>query len=561
VAETAITRHFVTVGRRQVHYRRSGSGPPVILLHMSPNWSKSLDPFTRAYAGAGFTAIALDTPGYGLSDLLPIAQPEIGDFADALKDTLDALGINHCGVFGSHTGATISMEFIRRYPKRASACVFDGYPGYTDAYRADMLKHYLPPIEPKWDGTHLVTTWHKFREQFMFSPLFRPGRANRTNSAPPAADFVQDNILPRLMTGENYNVGYSAVFRYRGLDPIKELTVPTCFAAREGDSLLAAFRFFKGLPKGCWTQKMPRDLEAAAAKYARVLKPFPARGRTPRPPAPAPLAGAVTRDYATTPFGQVMVRRAGPAGGVPLVLLPTTPGAGDLHEPEILALAKHRPVIAIDLPGCGDSDSFAEAFSVEAFGAALGTIVDALGIERMDLLAWNGAAPIAAEFIKRWPKRVRKLVLYAPMILPEPARLALGPNYARPIVPRWDGAHLLELWFALRNEQLFWPWYNETVDAIRAIEPKIDPRHLSRRLVGILKQYRNYAPIYQALFNYPIEGALSALKVPALVTSAEHDPFDPFARGAAKLIAGARFAGTDGTPAALAATIDRFLAS
>ncbi len=34
---TEITRHFMTVGTRQVHYRRAGSGPPVVLLHPSPN--------------------------------------------------------------------------------------------------------------------------------------------------------------------------------------------------------------------------------------------------------------------------------------------------------------------------------------------------------------------------------------------------------------------------------------------------------------------------------------------------------------------------------------------
>jgi len=557
--DIAITRHFVTVGRRQVHYRRAGSGPPVVLLHMSPNWSKSLDPFTSAYAEADFTAIALDTPGYGMSDLLPIQQPEIGDFADALRETLDALGIEQCGLFGSHTGATISMEFIRRYPTRVTACVFDGYPGYTDDYRADMLKHYLPPMEPKWDGAHLVTTWHKFREQFLFSPLFRPNRANRTNAAPPSPEFVQDNILPRLMTGENYNVGYSAVFRYRGIEPIAELRVPTCFAARHGDSLMKSFDLFTNLPKNCWTQKMPRDLTAAAKKYARILKPFPAKVPASPAPRPSTIPGKLTGDFLSLPFGQVMVRRAGGSTGVPLVVLPTMPGSGDLHEKELLALGRRRPVIAIDLPGCGDSDGLAEAPSVAALASALEQIFAALSIKRADLMAWNGAALVAAEFVKKTPERVRKLVLFAPMFLPTATRLALGPAYAEPILPRWDGGHLLQLWFALRNEQLFWPWYNESVETIRDIEPRIEPRHLMRRLVAVLKQYRNYAPVYQALFGYAIECTLPAIKTPTLVTSAEHDVFDRFARSAARQIPGALFSGGDGSTASLVASVERFL--
>ena len=147
---TRITRHFVTVGTRRVHYRRAGSGPPVVMLHPSPSCSGSLTGTIDVFAKA-FTAIALDTPGYGLSDLLPMEQPEIPDFAEALAETLDALGIERCGVFGSHTGASIAIEFIRRYPERASITVFDGYPGYTDDYRADMLESYLPPYVPKWE--------------------------------------------------------------------------------------------------------------------------------------------------------------------------------------------------------------------------------------------------------------------------------------------------------------------------------------------------------------------------------------------------------------------------
>ena len=208
MSEPTIRRHFVYVGGRAVHYRRAGSGPPVVMLHPSPSHSAGLTPFIRGFA-RDFTAIALDTPGYGLSDLLDHPKPEIPDFAEALAETLDALHIERCALFGSHTGASIAIEFVRRYPDRVSVAVFDGYPGYADEYRADMLKYYLPPYEPKWDGSHLLNTWHKFREQFIFSPTFRHHRENRADAAPWSAERTQDGILPRLMTGEDYTVGYS----------------------------------------------------------------------------------------------------------------------------------------------------------------------------------------------------------------------------------------------------------------------------------------------------------------------------------------------------------------
>ncbi len=66
MSDTVIHSHFVTVGTRRVHYRRAGSGPLVIMLHPSPSWAKALDPYTRVFAER-FTAIAMDTPGYGHS--------------------------------------------------------------------------------------------------------------------------------------------------------------------------------------------------------------------------------------------------------------------------------------------------------------------------------------------------------------------------------------------------------------------------------------------------------------------------------------------------------------
>jgi pimeloyl-ACP methyl ester carboxylesterase len=82
-----ITRHFLTVGNRRVHYTRAGEGPAVCLLHASPCSAKVLSLPQKVFAGH-FTALAFDTPGFGLSDLLPLEQPEIEDFADGLAEPL-----------------------------------------------------------------------------------------------------------------------------------------------------------------------------------------------------------------------------------------------------------------------------------------------------------------------------------------------------------------------------------------------------------------------------------------------------------------------------------------
>ena len=87
-----VTKHFITVGNRRVHYTRTGRGPAVSLLHASPCSAKVLRMPQEVFAGS-FTAFAFDTPGFGLSDLLPLEQPEIEDFADGLAEALSAMGV------------------------------------------------------------------------------------------------------------------------------------------------------------------------------------------------------------------------------------------------------------------------------------------------------------------------------------------------------------------------------------------------------------------------------------------------------------------------------------
>ena len=103
-------RGYIRVGKRYVHYRRAGHGAPVVLLHASPVSSAMFLEQLEVYA-RHFDAIAIDTPGYGLSTPLDHPAPEVADFADAVVETLDALGIDRCILYGRHTGASIAWRW------------------------------------------------------------------------------------------------------------------------------------------------------------------------------------------------------------------------------------------------------------------------------------------------------------------------------------------------------------------------------------------------------------------------------------------------------------------
>jgi pimeloyl-ACP methyl ester carboxylesterase len=550
-----ITRHFVTVGTRRVHYRRAGEGPPVIMLHASPSWSGGIIPTIKAFA-KNFTAIALDTPGYGLSDLLDKEVPEIPDYSESLKDTLDALGIERCGIYGSHTGASIAIEFIRRYPERASITVFDGYPGYTDEYRADMTKFYMPPYEPRWDGSHLLHLWMKFREQFIFSPTFRHHKDNRSNAVPTDPVRTQAGVLPRLMTGRDYAVGYSSVFRYKGLDAPYELKSKTCFAAREDDSLVKAFDLLKDLPDCCWIETLGRDKGAADERYAEIFKEHLEPGDAPPPPDPAELPGRVQCGFVDFGIGQVFVRMTGAGEARPLVMVPHVPGASDVLEPMMLELGTTRRVIAFDPPGNGDSEDFLPN-NIQAYAGALHQVLSKLSVKDYDLYGRNSGASIVAAFLVHDSSEVGRIVLDGPMALDDKSRETWRNGYASKIEPKWDGTHLVHLWHALRNEQLFSPWFVESVESIRNIEPEIDPDFLSFKLTGIMKHYGNYADIWSEAFNYPIAESLASADIPTLVCARENDIFAGFVSN----LAGSDAVPLPGNPEADAKVISEFLDS
>ncbi|MGA1498552.1 MAG: alpha/beta fold hydrolase, partial [Steroidobacteraceae bacterium] len=106
-----VGREFISLpqsrfGPRQVHVRRAGRGPAVLLLHQSPLSSRAVLPLLGRLSAA-HNCIAPDTPGYGLSDPLP-AGVDMEGLAAAVIELADTLGLEQFALYGFHTGAMIA---------------------------------------------------------------------------------------------------------------------------------------------------------------------------------------------------------------------------------------------------------------------------------------------------------------------------------------------------------------------------------------------------------------------------------------------------------------------
>ena len=560
--EFRVTSHFVTVGTRRVHYTRAGSGPALALFHPSPCSARRMRLQQQAFA-SHFTVFAFDTPGFGLSDGLGLAKPELTDFADAFAQTLTALGIGRCAVYGNHTGAAIAVEFAARHPQRCAMALADGYPAYSGGTAEDRLKRYLEPLVPKWDGSHLVWLWYRYREQHVFWPWHDHDLAHRADTDVPDAAFLHQGVLDLLEAGDAYRIGYAAAFRGRGLGVLPDLRVPVCFALRPGDSLYRTRPAYEGT--GAWFVETPRDALAAAAVERDLLLRHPGDVPPAAPPC-APIAGRVTTDYLDVDGTRVLMRRHAPeagaaVAGTPLLCLHPLPGASALDAGLLAALGGTRLTLAIDLPGHGESDAERGDGSLASRAATIVAALDALGLSRVDLLSSGTAGPLASAVLAAQPGRIRRVVFDAPPVFDAAARAALLAEPPPSAAPQMDGTHLLRVWHHLRDQELWRPWHDRRRGAARRAEPAIDPAALTLRVREMLKHPGSYARDWSAVHGFDMAAALAGLPdLPVLLTAGPGALYADCLDAAAAALPRARVAGPEaGGIDAHAARIAAFL--
>ena len=526
-------RHFVTVagpgGPRRVHYTRMGDGPPVLLLHASATSSGEMRLPQEVFA-RDFTAIAFDTPGYGLSDPLALGRaPEIEDYADALADTVAALGIGPAAVYGRHTGASIAVDFARRHPARSAMVLTDGYPIWTAEERAKMLGAYLPKLEPSWDGGHLLWSWFRYRDQHAFWPWFDWRAASRSTRDVPALDFIHRGVIELLQAGDGYRVGYSAAFRHDGGAALDGVAVPVCLGTRPSD-LIHPMR--DRAPAGAWREVLPPEPLAAAVAERALLHRHPGAGPVPVAPACAPIAGRSTSDFVPVEGHQWLVRRNGAAPATEtLLLIGEVPGGSASLVPLLEALP--CAAITFDLAGLGESEG--PVVSVEEWARHLQIALDQANIERVRIYAYRGGCAVAVALALLAPQRVTRLLLAAPLAVPNTMREDLVDRYAPEAAPDWDGGHLLRIWHHLRDQEIWWPWFDRSEAASLKTDPEIGAEALAGRALPCLQQPQNYRAAWQAVWRFDLLTSIAAVRLPVAIGMSSGEAFGQLADAAASV--------------------------
>jgi pimeloyl-ACP methyl ester carboxylesterase len=116
-----------------------------------------------------------------------------------------------------------------------------------------------------------------------------------------------------------------------------------------------------------------------------------------------------------TRLGEIAVLRAGQ--GDPVVMLHGLGATKASFLPTVAALAPRFRVVAIDLPGFGDSvKPIGAAYDPPFFARAVEGLLDACGIERAHLIGNSMGGRVALETGFEYPERVGRIALLAPSL-------------------------------------------------------------------------------------------------------------------------------------------------
>ncbi|WP_395503442.1 alpha/beta fold hydrolase [Ectopseudomonas mendocina] len=203
--------------------------------------------------------------------------------------------------------------------------------------------------------------------------------------------------------------------------------------------------------------------------------------------------------------------QGGPASGETLVLLHGFAADKDNWLRFSRHLTKDYRVIALDLPGFGDSDLPPGSYDVGTQAERLANILDAMGIQQAHVLGNSMGGQIAALYAARYPDRVRSLALFANAGIDSPNKSELYQLLIRgepnPLVVKQPQDFEKLLWFVF-------------------VEPPYLPESLKHYLgERSMAKAEHYDLVFKQLVerSIPLEPELTKIQAPTLLLWGKQD--------------------------------------
>lgn len=216
-----ILRQFIHLPDGQLHIRRVGQGPVLVMLHEMPLSSKVFIPLMDELKN-DFECIAIDMPNYGDSEW-STCDLTITDYATVVQATLTELGITSYSLYGVHGGASIALDIAARFPEEVKALVLSGIPLFTDEERV-RLHAGLKSFRFEDDGSHYQIWWENFQQKWDITT---------------PAHIIDNAVRDIVKAGVQYDAGYRAAFDYNPLPALEKVEQPIYLPIAASDPLLS----------------------------------------------------------------------------------------------------------------------------------------------------------------------------------------------------------------------------------------------------------------------------------------------------------------------------------
>jgi pimeloyl-ACP methyl ester carboxylesterase len=206
----------------------------------------------------------------------------------------------------------------------------------------------------------------------------------------------------------------------------------------------------------------------------------------------------VERQFVGGSQDNLHVRWCGQQTAPAVLVIHDAPGSSEQLVPLLEALGGRFFAIAPDLPGCGESDALAGSPDVAAFAGELLRLLDGLGLAQVRLLGLGFGSSVALEMARLAPERCQSLTLCGILLPTADERVELAERLAPAISIADDGSHWYRTWLMLRDSQIYWPWFDRTVRALRRVPADFSGRSLHRWTMDVMRAHDSYHQIIDA---------------------------------------------------------------
>jgi pimeloyl-ACP methyl ester carboxylesterase len=529
---SAVSRHYTVARFGQLHYRlarpptesSTTARVPLVCFHLTPNSSRIYNALLTEM-GRDRLVFAVDTPGFGLSDP-PASSPTIADYSACMGDFIEQMasryGFRQVDLFGYHTGSKIALILARQQPKRIRRLTLVSAPIYTAEELIAQQRALATPMGEPWPehGEPLQRRWQdhwRWRDELA------------------GAWFVQREVAEGLHNLEESYRAYSAAFAVQHASELPQVHHPVMVLCPGDDLREPTLRAKSLIKNGRFIERWHWShgfLDVHTEECGELLRDFldgdgDDRGNqtiplaTPEAPAIPEARMAQTRGFHEGLYGPLHYTLAkGPADSSqpPIVLLHMSPNSSRVFDTLIPVLAKTRPVLAVDTPGFGESEAPQAPIGIEQFAAAMLDLVEALGLNAVDVLGYHTGAMTAIEMALVAPSKIKHVVQVSSPIY-TPAEQARARAQYQPRQLTLDGSHLVNAWRSLQT-------YYE-VNVPQAI--------MGRNFTSSLRGGPMSHWGHQAAFAYPLAEKLPRVTQPVLIINPEDDLVEETRRAPALL--------------------------